>query len=243
MPGWAVLLLLTLREIPDWKGRIDFWLDAAKEAGGYAGTAAQVINSPYFSLGMAAIGVLWLAFAGEPRRGVQRHIWLPYLGWAIAGLLLTAITLTSGWGALQIYVTKEVTLRSTDHFWHLSDTQKQNLGRSLDSVPKNRRFPIYLRIVLANAQALTLSTDLMEVFHAHGWDVSGAQDMGLRADLLGINFVLSADQSRHDKDQPPDIAELWHILKNAGIKTSAALDPHFDDNSVQLAIGSRPPYW
>lgn len=243
MPGWTVLLLLALREIPDWKGRIDFWLDTAKDAGGYAGMAAQVINSPYFSLGMAGAGVLWLAFAGEPRRGVQRHIWFPYLGWTIAGLLFTAIALTSGWGALQLYVTEEVTRRTTEQFWHLSDIQKQNLGRTLDGIPKNRRFPIFLRIVFANAQALTLSTDLEDVFHEHGWDVSGAQDMVLRADLLGINFVLSDDQSRRDKDQPPHAGELWHILTDAGIKTRAALDPRFDDNSLQLAIGSRPPDW
>jgi hypothetical protein len=105
LPGWVFFLWLLIQQIPDWKGRIDFWLDAAKQAGGHAGDAAVVIGSPYFGLGMAAIGVLWLAFVGEPQRGVQRHPCLPYLGWAIAGIFFTAIVITTLTGVFRVAVT------------------------------------------------------------------------------------------------------------------------------------------
>jgi hypothetical protein len=244
LPGWAVLLLLALREIPDWKGRIDFWLAAAKEAGGYAGAAAIVIDSPYFSLGLAGIGVLWLAFVGEPRRGIQRHPWLPYIGWTFAGLIFAAVALTAGWGALQIYVQSEVSQKTREQFWHLNDVQKQNLAIALDTIPEDQRFPIYFRIVFANAQALTMADDLSDIFRQHGnWNILGAQDALLRADLLGINIVIAMDQGRADKDMPPHAQELAYIFEKAGIKFSGALEPRFDNNSLQLAIGSRPPNW
>lgn len=242
-PGWAFILLLVIEQVPDWKGRLDFWLDAAKEAGGYAGAAAIVIASPYFSLGMAAVGVLWLAFVGEPRRGIQRHPWLPYLGWAVAAFLSTVIVLTAGWGALQVYVNGEVSRRTTQQFWHLTDGQAKTLSEQLDNVPGNQRFPIYFRMILANSQALTMGGDLVEIFRKHGWNVSGTQDLSLRPDLLGINFVVAIDQGRIDKDQPPHAQVLSYMLDKAQIKYSVAWEPKFDNNSLQLAIGSRPPNW
>lgn len=243
LPAWPVLLWLLIQQIPDWKGRIDFWLDAAKTAGGYTAVAAAVIGSPYFSLGMAGAAVLWLAFAGEPRRGVIRHPWLPYLGWTIAGFFFTAIIVTAGWGAIQLYVNRQVSAKTAQQFWYLTDDQKKSLGRELDKTPPSQRFVVNVRIVFGNAQVLTIANDLAEVFQAHGWTFSGTEDMSLRADLLGINFITADDRGRTDQDQPPHAMELWKILRSSGINTYFAYDPKFADNSLELAIGSRPPYW
>jgi hypothetical protein len=35
IPAWAVIILLIVREIPDWKSRFDFWLAAARSLGGF----------------------------------------------------------------------------------------------------------------------------------------------------------------------------------------------------------------
>jgi hypothetical protein len=70
LPGWVLVIWVVFQGVPDWKSRIDFWLDAAKAAGGYTSEAASVIGSPYFSVAMAVVGLLWLTFAGGPKRGV-----------------------------------------------------------------------------------------------------------------------------------------------------------------------------
>jgi hypothetical protein len=243
LPGWAVLLLLVIQWVPDWKYRFDFWLDAARQAGGYVGGAADVIGSPYFSLGMATAGILWLAFVGEPQRGVLRDPRWRYVGWAIFGICLSAIVITAVWGSLQAYIAKEVTQRTTEQFWHLRPDQTEKLGKALDAVPVEQRFPIQIRVVFANAQALTLGNDLIEEFQRHGWTVSGGQDMSLRPDLLGINFIVALDWGRKDKDMPPHAKELADIFDHADVKYSGAWERNFANNSLQLAIGSRPPDW
>jgi len=153
--------------------------------------------------------------------------------------MATAITVI--WGALQLYISHRVV---DTQFWHLTDKQTQALGAALDKIPSEQRFSFTVRVVFANAQASTLATDLIDVFHHHGWvGVTGGQDTRLRPDLLGINFVIGINWERIDKDEPPHGTELFYILKEAGIKSGAAWEPNFDDNSLQLAIGSRPPDW
>jgi hypothetical protein len=110
IPGWMFLLWVVIQQIPDWKGRIDFWLDAAKQAGGYTGKVAPFIASPYFSVVMVAIGVLWLAYVGEPRHA-RRAAWLPYFGWALVSLCFVTISITIIWGAIEIYVRDQVASR------------------------------------------------------------------------------------------------------------------------------------
>jgi hypothetical protein len=34
-PGWAGFLYIVLTEVPDWRHRIDFWLNTAETMGGY----------------------------------------------------------------------------------------------------------------------------------------------------------------------------------------------------------------
>src|SRR4051812_42584553 len=67
IPGWVMILWTVVLAVPDWKGRIDFWLEAAKATSGYSGEAAAIISSPYFSITLAVMGVLWIAFVGGPR--------------------------------------------------------------------------------------------------------------------------------------------------------------------------------
>ena len=121
-PGWGLLVLLVLRDVPDWKSRLDFWLDAARTAGGYASMTAIVIGSPYFSVALAIAGIAWLVLVGEPRKGVQRHHWLPYLEWIVFAICFTAIVLTAGWGAIQVYARNAV---ASAHSTEVDALQKQ----------------------------------------------------------------------------------------------------------------------
>lgn len=200
LPGWAFLLLVLVQQIPDWKGRIDFWLDAAKDAGGYAGGAAAVIGSPYFSLGLAGIGVLWLAFVGEPQRGVQRHPALPYLGWGLAGLCFTAIVLTMGWGATQAYIQAAVvrgiqTQQVEDR--RLSNSQAEALLRVLKPIAGSYPNNIQVEAVSASPDAAGYAQQFMMVFHIAGLTVNGTAPTDNKpASLFPSTAQVSSSQMR-----------------------------------------------
>jgi hypothetical protein len=134
-------------------------------------------------------------------------------------------------------------LASQHQFWHLSDDEKYRLGKVLDEFPKQQRFTFAIQSAFANAQAATMTDDLVTVFQAHSWQVTASQNLTLRADLVGINFVVALDFPRRDKDMPPHAAELAEIFTKAGIKYGGGWVPGFDNNSLVLAIGSRPPDW
>ena len=41
LPGWAAVLFVAVQSIPDWKSRFDFWVDVAKQTGGYLPDASS----------------------------------------------------------------------------------------------------------------------------------------------------------------------------------------------------------
>jgi hypothetical protein len=247
-PGWGAIglgsLPLPLRVFRLGED-IDFAVTLLRSIGSELGTIAAIVASPFFAVGLIAYGVAHLLLVGEPKQAFRSHAWV-YAGWVIFGLCFTAIVFTAGWGAIQVYVHQQITQAqqpTQTQFWYLTDKQKYDLGNALDEIPQDQRFSVLLQIVFGNAQATTFSNDLGEVFHEHGWVIRGSQDMQLRADLLGINFVLAMDFPRKDKDSPPHAAELAKIFDKAGIKYSFGLQQTFDNNSLILAIGSRPPNW
>jgi hypothetical protein len=136
-----------------------------------------------------------------------------------------------------------VTRRTEERFWYLNPTQTNLLGIALDAVPEDQRFSITLEIPIGNAQASTMGENLAEIFHQHGWSATGSTNFSLRADLVGINFAVALDWPRMDKDSPPHAAELMYILNRAGIKYVVGADNRSRNNSLLLAIGSRPPDW
>jgi hypothetical protein len=107
IPAWVFILYAIFREIPDFDSRIRFWLETTKYMGGYTGTVAAVLASPYFAPGLAGAAVLYLIFVGEPKKGVQRHSFWPYAAWIVLIICVGALALTAGWGAIEIYVRRE----------------------------------------------------------------------------------------------------------------------------------------
>ena len=107
-PGWTAFLYLVFTEVPDWRHRIDFWLSTAEKMGGYIGSIAAVVGSTYFRWALFVGAIGYLVFVGEPKRGVQRHYWLPYAAWSILGICLTVTVIATGWGAIQAYIQTQV---------------------------------------------------------------------------------------------------------------------------------------
>lgn len=233
-----MLLLWIVTEIPDWKSRLDFWLEAARRAGDYTSGAAAMIGSPYFGIGLVAAGISWLIFVGEPQRGVQRHNWLPYLGWSIVALCFTAIVVTSGWGAIQIYTNEKV---EESHFWYLSESQRLSLGKELRSTMDSMRFPVRIMYDLGDFQSATMANDLNKVFIGSGWKASKEMRLGMDPTIMGIDFVISKCPLQKPFHSPLSYTnEIAVIFNRAKIPIVAACMPDFDEKSVLILVGSRP---
>jgi hypothetical protein len=95
LPGWAALLLGIVTGIPDWKSRLDFWINAAATAGGTLSTIATIITSPYFPPGLAIAGFAYLLLVGESQIAVLRNPWWPYVGGIIVSICFTAVAITA----------------------------------------------------------------------------------------------------------------------------------------------------
>ena len=197
-PSWGFFFLLLIKEIPDWKARIDFWLAAAKAAGGYTAVAATVIASPYSSLGLAAAGVLWMLFVGEPQKGVQRHHWLPYLGWAIFGICFSAVVVTAGWGAIQVYIQSQIS-QKTEHEYpdrSLSRAEIDNLLSALAPISHNFGYDIQVESVSASRDVAGYAQQFMAVFHLAGLIVNGVASTDNHTLLFPSTAQVSSSQLR-----------------------------------------------
>lgn len=199
-----------------------------------------MIGSPYFSVGLAIAGILWLAFVGEPRRGIQRHHWLPYLGWSVFAVCLTAIVITAGWGAINLYIKKEAA-KISGPGWHLTEEQRTSFIKNLDAIPKKDRYPINIRCLLASTQSQSMALELNEILNEHGWSANISADQRLRPDIVGINIEYAEDLAeRRDKDSPFHGIDFYRLLASAGINATFGSYEGFNNDSVTLAIGSKP---
>jgi hypothetical protein len=180
IPAWLVIILLVLKEVPDWKSRYDFWLAAAASLGGIPGMIASVIGSGYFAPIAAITAAAYIILIGEPKKGVQRHHWWPYIGWSVFGALVTVMVVTGIVGYVEIYIKDEVGKRDEaiqkqsavrPVFWHLTDFEKTTLAFALDQIPEDKRFEIKVKC-LPDAGSRTFVEDFAKVAIDHKWKIS-----------------------------------------------------------------------
>ena len=107
-PAWAVLLWNAFLFYPDWKSRIDVYVDTVRGMGGVLGHVAAAMTSPWFTPAATLAAILWILFLGEPRWGVVRHPRWAIVGWIAAGAFFTAIVVTIMWGAAELYIRSEI---------------------------------------------------------------------------------------------------------------------------------------
>lgn len=250
-PGWAGFLYIVLTEVPDWRHRIDFWLNTAEAMGGYLGMAAAFIGSSYFRWGLFSGAIAYLVFVGEPRRGVQRHQWLPYLGWAVFGICISAFVVTAGWGAITIYIQEQVNgadqalqrqAATRPLFWHLTDYNKNALGFALDQTPQDKRFEVLIQC-LPDATSRTYVEDLANAFLAHQWSVkANCLFSQLKPDFLGVEIAVSEKLAGRQLSDIPDNAKtLAQLLTDAQIPfTLGAEGLVKEEKDVMLFVGNGP---
>jgi hypothetical protein len=229
-----VILLLVFKEIPDWKSRYDFWLSAAKSLGGIPGTVASIVASAYFAPIVGFVAAAYIILVGEPKKGVQRHHWWPYLGWSVFGLLLTIIVATGIVGYVEIYIKQQVSER--DHeiqrhsavrpvFWHLTDFEKISLGYALDHVPEDKRFAVQVRC-LPDAGSRTYVEDLAKVFLDHQWKITAnCLFSNVRPDLVGLFIGIAKKYANKPFNELPEHPQiLAKVLEEAKVQGQWGID-------------------
>jgi hypothetical protein len=247
LPGWAFFLFLAIQWIPDWKSRVDFWLDAAEKAGGYSGQAATVISSPYFSLGVAGIGVLWLAFVGEPSRGILRDPRWRYIGWSIVAILMAVVSLTVGYGYFEIRVQEIAAGRPRFPDRHITDQQKDNLRIEIPKIKQEiGDKKIHMGAVNGDRESMHYASEFLEIFADLGVLDEVMHPKHGKSGRVAVSLN-SNDQTMHgiligvtDKEKPPvDAQALYSGLWRSGfVPTFVNMDSAGDQLWI---IVDQPP--
>jgi hypothetical protein len=248
LPGWAAILFGIITGIPDWKHRLDFWLGAVIAAGGYLGMVAAVIASPYFSPGLVLAGLAYLLLVGEPKKGVQRHPWWPYIGWSIVSLCFAATVITAIIGGVQITIKQQVGQQIQEFqkqafeapmFWHLTEWEKYSLGYALDKIKEGDRFPINI-LCLPDANPRTFVEDIGKVFIDHKWTVAANCLFNkVRPDLVGLFIVVSKETNGKIDQAPANARILAQLFEEARISYQFALD-EIKKDEFSLVVGNAP---
>lgn len=252
LPGWAAVLFVAFQLIPDWKSRLDFWLDVAKGTGGYLAMAATVVASPFFMPCFFAAGLAWIALAGEAPRGVQRHHWLRYIGWSVVSICLTVIVITASYGFFTLAVKQAVSTEDaalqhqyTTHptYWHLTEFEKIALGSAFDEVPKEDRFQIHI-LCLPDAGSRTYVEDFAKIIIDHDWPKPSANCLfsDVRPDLVGLYVGVSPKlKDKKLEEMPKNLQTLVKILQTAHIPSQWALDKNdAKEEDFSLVVGNAP---
>jgi hypothetical protein len=250
IPAWLVIILLVVREIPDWKSRYDFWLTAAKSLGGVPGMIASVIASGYFAPSVGLVAAAYILLVGEPKT-VQRHHWWPYIGWSIFGLMLTVMVVTGIVGYVEIYIKEEVSKRDDaiqkqsavrPTFWHLTDLQKTSLAFALEHIPENELFPIQMKC-LPDAGSRTYVEELAQIFIDHQWKVTAnCMFSNVRPDLTGLYIGIAKKHGgKPMKELPEHLQIIGKLFDDAKLPGQWALD---NDDSLgdepTIVVGNAP---
>jgi hypothetical protein len=248
-PGWGFIILGTITWVPDWKSRLDFWLDIARStSGGLIAMGARIFASPFFSPTLIVIGLVYLGLVGEPRRGVQRHPWWPYVGWIAFGLCVTAIFVTGVVGYVQISIQKQVgfqidalqnKLLGSPIFWHLPEYNKTLLGQALDKIDEKDRFDVPAKCLVSSAGSQTYLSDIYAVLAEHHWKLTAnCLFANLKPDLLGV-WISVAKEIKKTEDLPLHAKTLAELLDAAEIKFQYGNDDIPKDQFF-LVIGYGP---
>jgi hypothetical protein len=251
IPAWAVIVILLLKEIPGWKSRFEFWVEAVKSLGGVPSLIASVIASNYFAPIAGIIAAAYIVLVGEPKKGVQRHYWWPYVGWSVFGILFTAIVVTGIVGYVEIYIKEEVGKRDTaiqqqaavrPLFWHLTDFERAVLGFELAQLPEEKRFEIKIRC-LPDASSRTFVEDIGTVIQDKNWKVSAnCLFSNIRADFVGLSIgVAKKHAGKKFEDLPEHMQTMAKILNAAKLSAPWSLDPDDSMGDEPSLIVGNPP--
>lgn len=107
-PGYAISLLGVAWQFLDIGGRLELLWRIVEGMGGTPAAIAAAILWPWTGVLLIAVGLCYSLFVGEPPKGVQRHHWWPYVGWATFALAFVSMAGTAIYGAAEFYIRTEI---------------------------------------------------------------------------------------------------------------------------------------
>ena len=129
----------------------------------------------------------------------------------------------------------DIIKRLSPPVWNLTDNQKQELIRYLDSIPSSERFRFEIGSIPSNSQSTIFMSDLVSLFNSANWNVSGTNDFSIRPDIVGLYIGCA------DPEKPPEAAKkLMVILNYTGIAAGYGSDPQYSGDNFELIVGLPP---
>jgi hypothetical protein len=245
IPAWFLILWGLFQGIPDWDGRIHWWLETTQKAGGVMGAVAGIVGAPAFQALATGCALVWLIFVGEPEKHVRRDHRLRYVGWAIVVVFFLAVFLPTGYGAFELAVQQAANAREVPYSpWRLSDDQQNKLGEFLDK--QSSKFPIRIESLQGSTQSQSFGLSLLRALGAHQWPAQWLIDPGLRPDIVGVSIGIpvGVDLSVGPHETLDVTTDMLHILDIypgiAGHGNSQVGQPGIDKNTVWIVVGNKP---
>jgi hypothetical protein len=224
-PGWSFIVLAIVTGPPNWFGVYDFWIIQGRLEG-VLGISTSIVLSPLFTAVLTVVGLTYLMFVGEPKRGVQRHPALPYIAWAIAAVCAAAVVTTLGYG----YLTLQATRIQAANSWKIEPAQRDALIAAVKNEPASN---VHI-LAIIDALAVDYTKDLARAFRRGGWTVEPTINGIIPQNLVGIHVLVPTTAPA-----PPSAETIERILKAAGIPY--AVTP-FEElrNAMFLMVGHKP---
>ncbi len=239
-------------------GRLDVLWRVVESTGGSPALIATIISSWQFSVALIVVGLGYTIFVGEPRAGVQRHPWWPYIAASVFFICFTIMASVAIYGWYEVQQRKAYAAGAA--------------GIPRNSSPANPKTDSNQRPIYSDAPRY-LTPDQQRLLIAEGGkfhtELSGFQVTFLETDMetfafasaLNTTFARAAIQTRGvspqalgepgregimievpDRNNPSESASrLQQLLLIADIQAPFVQTiPLFKEVPVVLFVGPRP---
>jgi hypothetical protein len=196
---------------------------------GLLGLVASVVGSRYLSPTLLVLGIFWLLFIGEPKRGVLRDRRWSYVGWGFACVLFFCVFATAEAG----YIASVIQLPR-----HLSDIQRQIITNEIKPIANQFPQPVTVQSLL-ESESVGYCLEIERALVAGGLYLDLQDNVTLLPRTMTGNppgvFIQVADD-RH----PPSLAmKLKKVLQDAGIYVFYASNYTYHGDMFALSVGSN----
>jgi hypothetical protein len=242
-PGWATVLLAFVIFIPDWQGRLSFWLDALSKVGGAAAVMVDILSSRYIPMGLFTFGSLYIVAVVLQEESDRARQWMPLAGWTV---ILVFGTIFSALALFLVFVSTSNIPSAMEYLANAGVERRvtgQQAERLKDELQKvSNQIPIFALIAARNEESLQFATDLLNVMKSSGLKIAnrdGGQQSPEPVDLfstshrgilIGVEFA----------DAPPRSAILLsQALKKVNLESSYIPVANAAPASLLVIVGPK----
>lgn len=240
LPGWVLILAGVFSYVPDWKGRFDFWVAAAKEMEGHLAVLAPIVASPFFGAALIISGLAYVIFVDEEDRSITRHPFFIRAGWIASTGCLVLVLFVAGTGYFEIRVHEAAaSLIITDRI--IEKDGQSEFSRSIAGKEYLFNSPIIFRAVdtpEANGYAYQIMNMVhnahLPVYSQSPYFLIPLPMTAIGSGVRGVFFQIS-----DPRNPPPQVLALKQAFIAAGIETDFADNITLSPRSYAVTIGLK----